>query len=310
MMIIDLVNTTTRKIEDALTAMRHRLGGPATGKALTLVVVTDEAGQYDALRASIDASRDHPSRILAVIPRERAGESRLDAEVHVGESGPGETVLLRLYGSLVQHAEAAVLPLLVADTPVITWWSGAAPLRPGAESLGALAQRRVTDAAGDADPMGTLSRLAEAYRPGDTDLSWTRVTPWRSLLAAALDEPHEGITAATIEAAPRNPSAVLLGAWLAGRLGVPCELSSSCGPGITAVRLATASGPIAVTRPDGRMATLSRPGRPDRRAVLHRRPDAELIAEELRQLKPDEVYRDAVRDWSRTVAVRATAGVS
>jgi glucose-6-phosphate dehydrogenase assembly protein OpcA len=310
MMIVDLVDTTTRKIEDALTAMRHRLGGPAIGKVLTLVIVTDEAGQYDALRAAVDASRDHPSRILAVIPRDRAEESRLDAEVHVGDTGPGETVLLRLYGFLAQHAEAAVLPLLVPDTPVVTWWPGAAPRLPAAESLGALAQRRITDAAGDADPIGALERLAEGYRPGDTDLSWTRVTPWRSLLAAALDEPHEDITAATIEAAPDNPSAVLLGAWLAGRLGVRCEVSPSRGPGITAVRLATASDPIAVTRPDGRMATLSRPGRPDRRMVLHRRPGAELIAEELRQLKPDEIYREVVRGWPRTVAVRATTGVS
>jgi glucose-6-phosphate dehydrogenase assembly protein OpcA len=310
MMIIDLVNTTTRKIEDALTAMRHRLGGPTAGKVLTLVIVTDEAGQYDALRASIDASRDHPSRILAVIPREKAEESRLDAEVHVGDTGPGETVLLRLYGLLVQHAEAAVLPLLVPDAPVVTWWPGTAPRRPSAESLGALAQRRVTDAAGGDDPMGTLERLAEAYRPGDTDLSWTRVTPWRSLLAAALDEPHEDITAAAIEAASDNPSAVLLGAWLAGRLGVSCELSPSHGPGITAVRLATPSGPIAVTRPDGWMATLSRPGQADRQVVLRRRQEAELIAEELRQLKPDEVYREAVREWPRTVVVRATTGVS
>ena len=62
--------------------MRHRLGGPAAGKVLTLVIVTDEAGQHHALHASLEASRDHPSRILAVIPREATGEARLDPEIH------------------------------------------------------------------------------------------------------------------------------------------------------------------------------------------------------------------------------------
>src|SRR3712207_7912674 len=37
-------------------------------------------------------------------------------------------------------------------------------------------------------PYTTLFRSAAAYSPGDTDLSWTRLTPWRALLAAALDQ--------------------------------------------------------------------------------------------------------------------------
>lgn len=37
---------------------------------LTLVIVTDEGSAYDALKSANDASREHPSRILAVIRRE------------------------------------------------------------------------------------------------------------------------------------------------------------------------------------------------------------------------------------------------
>ncbi|MCW2948536.1 MAG: Glucose-6-P dehydrogenase subunit-like protein [Actinoallomurus sp.] len=298
-MIIDLANTNTRKIQDALTAARHRMGGPATGKVLTLIIATTEAAQYDAVRAAAGAAREHPCRIIGVIPRGTAEESRLDAEVRIGETGPGETVLLRLYGELAEHADSVVLPLLVPDTPVFTWWSGSAPQQPSTEPLGAMAQRRVTDTAGGADPLGTLKRLADAYTPGDTDLAWARITPWRSLLAAALDQPHADITAAKVEAAPNNPSAALLGGWLAVRLAVPCEVSPSYGPGITAVRLSTRSGRIAVTRPDGRVATLSRLDQPDRQVALHRRPTAELIAEELRRLDPDEVYHDAVARYAK-----------
>jgi glucose-6-phosphate dehydrogenase assembly protein OpcA len=307
-MIIDLVNTTTGKIEEALTAIRHRVGGPTSGKVLTLVIVTDEVGQYDALRFSAEASRDSPSRILAVI-RRGGEEPRLDAEVHAGDTGPGETVLMRMYGPLAQHAESAVLPLLLPDTPVITWWPGEAPSRPADEPLGDLAQRRVTDVTGNADPLDALTRLAPAYRPGDTDLSWTRLTPWRSLLAAGLDKPHNEITAISVEAATGNPSAVLLASWLSARLVVPAEVGWSSGPGVTSVALETTGGRLSVTRPDGRVATLSRPGQPQRQVGLHRRPKAELIAEELRRLEPDEVYREALVGWPENVAFRVPAGV-
>jgi len=128
-MIIDLANTDTRKIQNALSAARHRIGGPATGKVLTLIIVTSEAAQYDAVRASTEAAREHPCRILGVIPRGGAEEPRLDAEVRLGEAGPGEPVLLRLYGEVAEHADSVVLPLLVPDTPVVTWWPGAAPRR-------------------------------------------------------------------------------------------------------------------------------------------------------------------------------------
>jgi glucose-6-phosphate dehydrogenase assembly protein OpcA len=298
-MIIDLTNTNTQKIQDALTDARHRIGQPATGKVLTLIIVTDEASQYDALRASTEAAREHPCRILGVIPRGGAEESRFDAEVRLGEAGPGETVLLRLYGEVAEHADSVVLPLLVPDTPVVAWWPGTAPERPSAEPPGALAERRVTDTARAANPLGTLKRLADAYTPGDSDLAWARITPWRSLLAATLDQPHGEIKAGRVEASPDNPSAALLGGWLAARLEVPCEVSHSYGPGITAVRLSTRSGQIAVTRPDGRVATLSHPGQPDRQVALHRRPTAELIAEELRHLNPDEVYEEALTRYAK-----------
>jgi glucose-6-phosphate dehydrogenase assembly protein OpcA len=294
-MNIDLTNTTTRKIQEALSAARHRMGGPATGKVLTLVIYTDEAAQYDAVRASTEAAREHPCRIIGVIARHGNGEPRLDAEVRVGETGPGETVILRLYGQLIEHSDSVVLPLLVPDTPVVTWWPGVAPRKPADEPLGALAQRRVTDARGSTDPIGTLTRLADAYEPGDTDFAWTRITPWRSLLAAILDQPREDITGAIVEAEPQNPSAALLASWLSARLAIPCALTESRGPGITAVRLTTTSGgDVAITRPDGRVATLSRPDQPDRQVALHRRPTSELLAEELRRLDPDEVYREAV----------------
>lgn len=298
-MNIDLTSTTTREITDTLSAARHRMGGPATGKVLTLVIVTDESAQYDAVRAATETAREHPCRVLAIIARNGRAESRLDAEVRVGETGPGETVLLRLYGRLGEHADSVAAPLLVPDAPVVTWWPGQAPEAPGDEPLGALAHRRITDAAGGSDPLGTLRRLAGTYRPGDTDFTWTRLTPWRTLLAAALDQPFPEITSAEVESEPGNPSGALLAAWLSVRLAVPAALAESSGPGITAVRLDTGEGEIAVTRPDGRVATLSRPGQPDRQVALLRRPTANLLSEELRRLDPDEVFQDTILRYAK-----------
>jgi glucose-6-phosphate dehydrogenase assembly protein OpcA len=293
-MTIDLTETTTGAIHDALRKARQRLGGPASGMVLTLVIVTDEADQYDAVRSASTAGREHPSRVLVVIIRRPDARSRLDAEIRVGETSPGETVLLRMYGPLGRHADSVVAPLLLPDTPVVTWWPGPPPAVPAKEPLGVLAQRRITDAASADAPRGFLAALAAGYQPGDTDLSWTRATPWRSLLAATLDQPHGTISGGTVRAEEGNPTADLLAAWLSCALDVPVGNEVSPGPGITDVTFAASDGDIVITRPDGRVAHLCRPGQPERRVALHRRETPELLAEELRRLDPDDVYADAL----------------
>ncbi|WP_037571764.1 glucose-6-phosphate dehydrogenase assembly protein OpcA [Phaeacidiphilus oryzae] len=301
-MKIDLTDTTSSKINASLVNGRRAIGTPTVGMVLTLVIVTDEGGAYDALKAAGNASREHPSRILAVIrrpgrsPRARA-EARLDAEVRLGsDAGTGETVVLRLHGELADHAQSVVLPLLLPDAPVVVWWPENAPANPAKDPLGALAQRRITDAATAEDPADQLTRLADAYAPGDTDLAWTRITPWRSMLAAALDQrPGTKVTGAVVEGESYNPSAELLALWLASRLDIPVERVVSEGPGLTDVKLRTPDGEIGLDRGDGLLARLAMPGQPDRQVALKRRDTSELITEELRRLDPDDIYAAAVR---------------
>ncbi|MGW0596466.1 glucose-6-phosphate dehydrogenase assembly protein OpcA [Streptomyces sp. NPDC002776] len=297
----DLTDTTASKINKALVQSRRAIGTPAVGMVLTLVIVTDEENAYDALKAANDASREHPSRTLVVIkrvsrsPRDRT-KSRLDAEVRVGaDAGTGETIVLRLYGDVVGHAQSVVLPLLLPDAPVVVWWPVDAPLDPASDPLGALAQRRVTDTYASEQPVRDLEARAGAYTPGDTDLSWTRITPWRSMLAAALDQVTCEVKGVEVEGEEFNPSCELLAMWLADRLDVPVKRSLSAGPGLTAVRMATDCGPIVLDRADGSLATLSIEGQPDRAVALKRRDTAELIAEELRRLDPDDTYASALK---------------
>ncbi|MGW1029394.1 glucose-6-phosphate dehydrogenase assembly protein OpcA [Streptomyces sp. NPDC002577] len=295
-MKIDLTNTTASKINKALIEARRAIGTPAVGMVLTLVIVTDEENAYDSLKAATDASREHPSRTLVVIKRharsarDRHG-TRLDADVRVGtDAGAGETVLLRLHGELTDRADSVVLPLLLPDAPVVVWWPVDAPAVPAKDPLGALAQRRITDAYAVERPLQELEARSAGYAPGDTDLAWTRLTPWRSMLAAALDQARTEITSAVVESEAENPSAELLARWFANRLGVPVEMVVTDGPVVTAVRLRTADGEIHIDRPAGPVARLSIPGQPSRVLALKVRTTAELIAEELRRLDPDEAY--------------------
>lgn len=163
-------------------------------------------------------------------PRARR-DARLDAEVRVGsDAGTGETVVLRLHGELANHAQSVVLPLLLPDAPVVVWWPEGAPADPAKDPLGALAQRRITDTYSAELPLDELAVRAATYSPGDTDLAWTRITPWRSMLAAALDQQPAEVIGATVEGESDNPSCELLAMWLADRLGVPVERTLSGGP--------------------------------------------------------------------------------
>jgi glucose-6-phosphate dehydrogenase assembly protein OpcA len=295
--IIDLTDTSASKIGSTLVQARRRAGSPTTGAVLTLIVATEERGHYDSMKAASQAAREHPARIIVVVGRPEVARTRLDAEVRVGEgTGPGEVIVLRLYGELSAHADAVVLPLLLPDVPVVTWWPDDGPDVPKDDPLGRLAQRRITDAAEYHKPMDKLRARANAYLPGDTDLAWTRLTPWRSMLAAALDQFPRKVVGAAVSGEEGNPSARMLAVWLRQRLDVPVTRTADEGPGITSVELMTPDGPVALTRPDGELATLSVPGQPDRPVALKRRETAELIAEELRRLDADDVYARLLRD--------------
>jgi glucose-6-phosphate dehydrogenase assembly protein OpcA len=293
-MIIPLTDTTSAEISAELLRARRSAGSPAQGMVLTLIIVCDESEYASAMEASMAAGREHPCRIPLVVTA--AGRhAGLDADVHIGEGTPGEVVVIRMRGAVASHPASVIRPLLLPDSPVVIWWPGKAPNNQAADELARLSMRRLTDAAASHRPLATLKARARDYSPGDTDLSWTRLTPWRALLAAALDQYPAKIKSVLIEADNGNPSADLLAAWLQSRLKVHVTRKVSKGPGLTAVRMATAAGDIAITRPDGLLAYYAVPGQPERLVALKRRDYTELISEELRRMDADDVYERAVK---------------
>ncbi|HET8595043.1 MAG TPA: glucose-6-phosphate dehydrogenase assembly protein OpcA [Intrasporangium sp.] len=296
-MIRDLTDTTTTNVSKTLVRLRNDVGAMALGRVLTLVVVINDTDASDAIEIANQASRQHPCRIIVVISGDRRGRKRLDAQIRLGgDAGASEIVVLRLYGPLANHGPSVVVPLLLPDSPVVAWWPGEAPLDVAKDPIGRMAQRRITNAAEHRNSRHILKKRAQTYAPGDTDVSWTRITRWRGLLAAALDQPpFEPVTGGVVAGAPDSPSTELLAAWLADRLKVPIRrVSTPRGSGISAVRLERKGGPIDLVRPGEQVATLSQPGQPDRRIALPRRGEAECLADELRRLDPDDTYAAAL----------------
>ena len=290
-MTTELLDTNASKIAAEFVKARRRAGSPAMGMVMTLIIVSEEDYAQEAMQAARAASQEHPARVLGVILGDARGAGEINAQVGIGSGWTGETALIRLKGEVVKHADSVVLPLLLPDSPVAIWWPADAPHDPAADPLGALATRRVTDAAAVTRGKTVAMRhQCSTYAPGNTDLAWTRITPWRALLAAALDQHPLKVRRASVSAERISPSADLLVAWLSSRLKVPVERQGTRGPGITEVVMETKDGPIRISRTDGRLATFSSPGQPDRPVALKRRGLPELLAEELRRLDEDDVY--------------------
>ena len=298
--MIELIDTNSSGIAAEFVRARTRAGSPAMGMVMTLVIVVEEELADAAMSAARAASHEHPARVLGVIIGDGRGHGVVNAQVGTGSGWSGETALIRLRGEVVKHPESVVLPLLLPDSPVAIWWPADPPEDPAADPLGALAQRRITDAAGaQRSRKRVIHEQCAAYAKGNTDLAWTRITPWRALLAAALDQHHLKVVGASVASEKVSPSADLLAAWLADRLRVEVTRTTNGGPGITEVVMETKEGPIRISRPDGKLATFSSPGQPDRPIALKRRELPELLAEELRRLDEDDVYAATARSGAR-----------
>ncbi len=291
-----LWDTTGTAVVKALAAERRTAGAVSSGLALTLVVVVDEKRVAEAEAAATHAAAQHPCRLLVVVRRRPdAPEPRLDAEVLIGgRLGPGEAVVMRMYGRLALHAESVVLPLLAPDAPVVTWWYGEPPALIAHDPLGVFADRRVTDSALAPDPAAALAQRAGDYVPGDTDLAWTGTTLWRALCASAFDSVTSAPQAVRVTGQANSPVLVLLAGWLQTRLGLDVEVVDGEGDPVSEVRFTTEGGEVVLERGEGRTVQLRHDGQPDRTLPLASRALGDLLAEELQRLDADEPYAEAL----------------
>jgi glucose-6-phosphate dehydrogenase assembly protein OpcA len=294
-MIVNLPGATTNDVNKKIISLREEGGAVTMGRVLTLVIAPDtEDLLEDSIEAANFASREHPCRVIVVVPADReAAEPRLDAEIRVGaDAGAGEVVVLRLFGELADHASSVVLPFLLPDTPVVAWWPAAAPAVPAQDPLGQLAIRRITDATNSSDPLEAIKGRLQGYTAGDTDLAWSRVTAWRALLATALDQaPYEEVDSVLVSGLKDEPALDIMAGWLASRIDGPVQRAV----GDLKVELRRKSETVTLSRPQtGVTATLTRTGRPEALIPLARREAKECLAEDLRRLDADDIYFKAL----------------
>jgi len=321
-MITTLTATTTSRIVSRL--VEHE-GTSGSSRVLTLVISTDEKGLEDALCAAHGASRDHPSRIIAVVkppeedtsgrvtPRSRDGHvpaqagGHLDAEIRVGhDAGAGETLVLRPWDEAALHTDTLVVPFLLPDAPVVVWWPTTVPEVPSQDPLGRLGSTRITNTPAQDFPARALRALAPVSVRGDLDPAWTRLTLWRTQLAALMEQmPSSPVRRVVVWGSSKSPSVVLLGTWLGWKLEAPVHLATigAANRGLYRVSIEREDGSVTMFRPGISVATISTPYAPNQQIALPVRTLAECISEELRRLDPDDTYGDVLKQALRTVTL-------
>ena len=217
----------------------------ARAAVLNLVVYADrEVHARRAAASTARLSKRHPSRAIILLgDRERDGVD-VAVQLHCDVPPPEEVtqvcyeqILARVRGDADDRLASVVIPLLVPDLAVFLWWTGTPPHDAKRfDDLVAVSDRLIVDSADFARPertlpvMSDLARTKRKRRFGITDLNWTRLTPWRELLASffdvevwrpCLDEIVGVRVGFGVDADGRDihPSqALLLIGWLASRL--------------------------------------------------------------------------------------------
>ncbi|MEN3330662.1 MAG: hypothetical protein V7641_27 [Blastocatellia bacterium] len=227
-------------------ASEDETGGVVRASILNLIVYVSEPAESRAVvDIVIDVTASHPCRVISLVA-DRAAESKLTAEVTSRCTLPTPTskqvcceqVTITASEDHLDEAPSAIVPLLIADLPVYLWWRA----EPKAEDkelygwLADIADRVVIDSGKFNDPEGDLASIAKALGgaargPALSDVNWARLTAWRALVAGFYDVPEyrpllKQIERVTIEYAPPADSAaaistraLLLGGWIASRLG-------------------------------------------------------------------------------------------
>jgi glucose-6-phosphate dehydrogenase assembly protein OpcA len=308
-------------IELALERQRS-LGGDGGGAVVrasvaNLVVVTpNRAAGQRALAAVEELGARAPSRCVVLIAEPPEGRQGVRSWARVVNRRPDQGPEVVWEEVVVQtnvhpsHLTAVVLPLLLPDLPVFTWWQGTPPFDEEVfAELTSVTNRLIVDSAAFADPVADLRRLhgrLATLGPAVTDCAWGRLTPWRELLAAPFGAPQlrpalDRITWLRVDSVEPTAGLELVG-WFASRLGWHLEVADQEGDELAAVygtpsgacqvrvvaaigssnltrahlEMTTDDGPasVRVEAPPGHLvATVEAPGQPTGRRKVGRSPD-------------------------------------
>lgn len=221
--------------------------GVIRSSILNLLVYTSNTSDADLVNDMLSGiTAAHPCRAVLMLADASASEARLEAQVTSRCTLPTATskqvcceqVTINAAGSAVNDVPSAVAPLLLSDLPVYLWWRAVPRIQDKAlfRKLTDISDRVIIDSAFFNDPHGDIAKMATVLNDTPrwsaiSDLNWARLTAWRALLAGFYDVAEyrshlDRMDRVVIEYAPStvDPSAIparalLLGSWLASRLG-------------------------------------------------------------------------------------------
>lgn len=202
---------------------------------MTLIVLSEESEDAAAWGETIAALMpEHPARTVHVRlceERERALSERVYAECWMPFGQRRQICCEQVEISVNQDAlgdlPSVVLPLAVADLPVILWCRTPSLLgMTEFRAIAAMARKVIIDSAIMPDPRDAIRQMDAVRARGVVlgDLAWTRMTRWRDMLAQVFENRERFAQIASVRRAAvtygstYETSARLMGAWIGDSL--------------------------------------------------------------------------------------------
>ena len=300
-------------VVSALSDLRDQSADPHSSSrtaVMTLIAVAPGDDQaYGATGALRSLAGHHPSRIVILRP-DPDSVAHLDARttLYAFESDHHrfnfEELRLDIGGQAAHHLDSLVEAFTLSDLPVVVWYVNSIP-EPH-DPLLTVATAILIDSRDAPDPGQLRSLLQLARRRTLVDLSWSRLQPWRELLAAMFDPPANRQwldCLQEVEIRGKEGPRRLLGGWLAAQTGVaPRRIKLANDRHVSIYLSAEQSGQKAtftVERAEGQRLVAAEavvPEAPARRATLLLPEDqlATSLANALTHLRPDPIWERAL----------------
>lgn len=303
-MSVTLSNPTSSAVMEALRREASTAGSAARTLAFTLIVDALSQGPKQLAAwedVAMEAAATHPCRLILLTrdpDRSSFPSSPLEVEVS-GWSRSCPTERLRVTVPFVDspRIEAVLRGVLANDVPVVCWWPCGTPTALQLEIMSKFVQRRVFDSGSGDDPLLALQTIRSEYRPGDSDLSWGRVSALRSLVTASLDWRGGDVVRAEVEMGS-VASALLVGNWVERLTGARVEYvdtTEQCARLVLQCR--TEDGEDYLLRfeqEDGRFFTVTMDDQEPLRHVGPSTSPSSLLSTELDHFGEDRMFRDVL----------------
>jgi len=283
--------------------------------SMTLLVLSEAHEDTQDLGETIAGLMpEHPARTI-LVRLSGAGDRSLTERVYSQCWMPFgqrrqiccEQVEITVSDAALADLQSVVLPLTVADLPLIVWCRSPRLLAmPEFHAIAQMAQKVVFNSAASPDAAPLLQRAGESAGRGVMlgDLSWTILTRWREMLAQVFENQQNAallprITNVQVDwGGSRYAPALYFGAWIRDSLAAvgvnpALQLSRASDGDFLRVRLTGDGITVEVTRENDRMVVTLNGS--SQCTNLPQATDYMLMREELGIVRHDPVFEKALK---------------